>query len=111
MLGTGRRPVRTRNSQCATIARRPARRIVVNNTQEFCVVGRIMPGGRPPSFNPFTCPNCGAHYQVVKVAAGRETDDREINCRSCGAPLAGREGKFVLKYSLLRKAARAQRRS
>ena len=68
-----------------------------------------MRGGRPPAFNPFTCPNCGAFYQVVKAEAGPETDNREINCRACGDPLAGREGKFVLKYFLLRKAARPRR--
>jgi predicted Zn finger-like uncharacterized protein len=68
-----------------------------------------MPGGRPPAFNPFTCPNCGAFYQVVKAEARPETDNREINCRACGDPLAGREGKFVLKYFLLRKAARPRR--
>ena len=68
-----------------------------------------MPGGRPPAFNQFTRPNCGAFYQVVKAEAGPETDNREINCRACGDPLAGREGKFVLKYFLLRKAARPRR--
>jgi hypothetical protein len=46
---------------------------------------------------------------VVKAEAGPETDNREINCRACGDPLAGREGKFVLKYFLLRKAARPER--
>ncbi len=70
-----------------------------------------MPGGRQPSFNSFTCPNCGAYYQVVKVEAGPETDNREINCRACGAPLAGREGKLVLKYFLLRKTARSRQRA
>jgi hypothetical protein len=68
--------------------------------------GRIMPGGRPPAFNPFTCPNCGAFYQVVKAEAGPETDTREITCRACGGPLTGRDGKFVLKYFLLRKRPR-----
>jgi hypothetical protein len=68
-----------------------------------------MPGGRPPAFNPFTCPNCDAFYQVVKVEAGPETDNREIVCRVCGAPLAGREGQFVLKYFLLREAVRRKR--
>ena len=51
------------------------------------------------AFNPFTCPNCGAYYQVVKVEAGPETDNREIKCQVCSSPLAGREGKFVLKYA------------
>ena len=68
-----------------------------------------MAGGRPPSFISFTCPNCKALYQVVKVEAGPETSDRELICRVCGAPLASREGKFVLKYFLLRKAARVQK--
>ena len=73
-------------------------------------MGHIM-GGRPPAFNPFTCPNCNALYQIVKVEAGPETDNREITCRACGGPLAGREGKFVLKYFLLRKATRTRRRA
>ena len=68
-----------------------------------------MPGGRPAAFNPFTCPNCGAFYQVVEVEAGPETDNREIKCRACGGPLVGREGKFVLKYFLLRKAIPSRR--
>ena len=68
-----------------------------------------MPGGGPPSLNHFTCPNCGAFYQLVKAEAGRETDSREINCRACGDPLAGREGEFVLKYFLLRKGIRSRR--
>ena len=33
-----------------------------------------MPGGRAAAFNPFTCPNCGAFYQVAKTEAGAETD-------------------------------------
>jgi hypothetical protein len=68
-----------------------------------------MAGGRPAAFNRFTCPNCNAFYQVVKVEAGPETTDREIACRVCGVPLAGREGKFVLKYFLLREATRRKR--
>src|SRR5271155_594708 len=59
----------------------------------------------------FNCPNCNALYQVVKAEAGPETVDREITCRACGGPLVGREGNFVLKYFLLRKAARKEPRS
>jgi hypothetical protein len=66
-----------------------------------CVLGRIT--SRPPAFNPFTCPNCQALYQIVKVEASPETDDREIICRACRYPLVAREGKLVLKYFLLRK--------
>jgi hypothetical protein len=68
-------------------------------------------GSRPPLFNTFTCPNCRALYQIVKMEAGPETDSREIVCRACGGPLVGREGKFVLKYFLMRKAARTRRRA
>ena len=59
--------------------------------------------------NRFNCPHCNALYQVVKVEAGPETIDREITCRSCGGPLTGRDGKFVIKYFLLRKAGRVQK--
>jgi predicted Zn finger-like uncharacterized protein len=57
-------------------------------------------------FNTFTCPNCKALYQVVKNEAGPETGNRDIACRVCGGPLAARDGKFVLKYFLLRKGTR-----
>jgi predicted Zn finger-like uncharacterized protein len=57
-------------------------------------------------FNTITCPNCNALYQVVKVEAGPKTADQEIACGVCGAPLAGREGEFVLKYFFLRKGTR-----
>jgi hypothetical protein len=69
-----------------------------------------MAGGRPPSFISFTCPNCRALYHLVKVEAGPEVNDQETECRSCGSPLPDRDGKFVLKYFLLRKAGRTRRR-
>jgi hypothetical protein len=50
-------------------------------------------------------------YQLIKADAGPETIDRSVPCRSCDQPLAGREGKFVLKYFLLRNAGRVRRRS
>lgn len=49
----------------------------------------------------FNCPNCGAVYRVIQAEAGPESKDREITCRSCGGPLHGREGSFVLKYFLV----------
>ena len=70
---------------------------------------RVMPDGRSSAFNSFNCPNCNAFYEVVKVEPGPETVDREINCRSCGTPLPGRDGNLVLKYFMLRKAERVQR--
>jgi predicted Zn finger-like uncharacterized protein len=63
----------------------------------------------PSSIKSFTCPNCQALYQIVKVEAGPETVSQEVPCRVCGTPLAGRDGKFVLKYFLLREATRAQK--
>jgi len=57
----------------------------------------------------FICPNCNALYQVVKVEAGPETKSHEIACRVCGFPLAGREGKYLLKYFLLREGIRRKR--
>jgi hypothetical protein len=56
--------------------------------------------GKPTYF----CPNCNALYQIVKVEAGPEGTSREITCRACGAPFLAREGKFVLKYFMLRQA-------
>ena len=50
---------------------------------------------------PFDCPNCGAKYEVVLVEAPQSPQtDREITCVSCGGPMNGREGKFILKYFL-----------
>src|SRR5262249_20004445 len=49
----------------------------------------------------FECPNCAAKFEVVRVEAPPAPNtDREITCLSCGAPLHGREGPFLLKYFL-----------
>jgi hypothetical protein len=56
----------------------------------------------------FKCPSCDGLYQVVRAEAGPETRDGELACRVCGAPLAPRDGEFVLKYFLLREAGRRQ---
>jgi hypothetical protein len=60
----------------------------------------------------FECPNCAAKYRVVRVEAPLgPTIDREITCLSCGGPLHGREGQFLLKYFLVeRSKLRAGRR-
>ena len=57
----------------------------------------------------FTCPNCNALYHVIKVEPGPETVNREITCRACGGPLPTRDGIFVCKYFLLRKAIGSQK--
>lgn len=49
----------------------------------------------------FSCPHCGAAYEVVRAQAGPETVDREITCHRCGERLIGREGKDILKYFLV----------
>jgi hypothetical protein len=59
----------------------------------------------------FNCPNCNALYRVTKVEARREIIDRWVTCRACSGPLPAREEQFVLKYFLLREAARPDRRA
>jgi len=52
-----------------------------------------------------TCPHCGAAYRVVQIEA--QSDPIEVTCKSCGGPLAGRQGHFLLKYFLVDKRRRA----
>ncbi|MGB6766932.1 MAG: hypothetical protein WBE50_02365 [Methyloceanibacter sp.] len=65
-----------------------------------------------PEITRFDCPNCAAEYKLVRAEAG-PPPDHQIECRRCGAPLHGREGRFILKYFLIgrgrtqAKAARA----
>jgi predicted RNA-binding Zn-ribbon protein involved in translation (DUF1610 family) len=44
------------------------------------------------------CPTCGAEYKVVRVEAKVMPGEGQLTCTSCGGPLNGREGRFVLKY-------------
>ena len=48
----------------------------------------------------FNCPNCEARYEVVRIEEPPRPTDREVTCLSCGGPLYGREGRFILKYFL-----------
>jgi hypothetical protein len=48
----------------------------------------------------FRLPELPAHYRLG-VEAAAITPDREITCRSCGAPLQAREGRYALKYFLV----------
>ncbi len=58
----------------------------------------------------FKCPHCDALYSLVKAEAGPETKlNHEMTCAVCAEALPAREGKFILKYFLLRKAARRGR--
>jgi hypothetical protein len=63
-----------------------------------------MARGKSNSLVFFTCLNCEALYQLLKVEAGAV--DRAVTCLVCGVPFPSREKEFDLKYSLLRKAAR-----
>jgi predicted RNA-binding Zn-ribbon protein involved in translation (DUF1610 family) len=47
------------------------------------------------------CPNCGSQYKLVRVEAERDPSHGRIECRRCGGPLSGREGRFILKYFLI----------
>ena len=63
-----------------------------------------MARGKSNSIVFFTCLNCKALYQLLKVEAGAV--DRAVTCLVCGVPFPSCEGEFDLKYSLLRKATR-----
>ena len=54
-----------------------------------------------PDVSRFDCPNCGAKYKLVRALADPKLLDRQITCRSCSAPLHGREGSMALKYFLV----------
>ena len=49
----------------------------------------------------FDCPHCGARYTLVRVEVETAEADSQIACRSCGGPLNGHEGRFILKYFLV----------
>jgi hypothetical protein len=57
----------------------------------------------------FDCPHCGAQYTLVRVEAESATADGQIACRSCGGPLDGHDGPFILKYFLVDRPTRADR--
>ena len=43
---------------------------------------------------------------VVQVQGVASTFYRQIACRSCGGPLDGQKGRFILKYFLLKENRR-----
>ena len=81
--------------------------VLISSSLEVELSGRRMTSSRKTGI--FNCPNCDALYQVVKSDPGLETIDHSVTCRSCRAQLPAREGKFVLKYFLLRNAIRNQK--
>ena len=55
----------------------------------------------------FHCRVCGAKYEIVRVEAPPgPTTGRELACLSCGGPLHGRDGRFLLKYFLVERPQR-----
>ena len=60
----------------------------------------------------FNCPHCNALDQIIKVEAGPETiTDRWVTCRNCTGALPARDGNSLIKYFLLREAARSDPRA
>jgi len=57
----------------------------------------------------FDCPHCGATYTLVRVEAESARADGQIACRSCGGPLDGHDGRFILKYFLVDRPTRLDR--
>jgi hypothetical protein len=49
----------------------------------------------------FICPSCTVEYRIIRIAADPTIIDQEITCRSCGGPLQGRDGAFVMKYLMV----------
>ena len=92
-------------SNCQSCCKRIADCRVDNGITSKLNIGdkNIMHGTTTTQFN---CTNCNALYHLIKVEAGPETVDRNLNCQACGAPLPARDGQFVLKYFLLRKPSR-----
>jgi len=54
----------------------------------------------------FVCLACGTVYKVVRVKT--DANHRLIHCTVCKQPLAPRDGEFVLKYFLARRAGARQ---
>ncbi len=51
----------------------------------------------------FDCPKCGTPYTLLRVEADESSEDSELACTVCGAPLLARDEQFVLKYFLMRR--------
>jgi hypothetical protein len=84
-------------------------RLEFEHQEKLAVAQRARLCGRrrdrsPPSRNRQGTPrrgNCGARYTLVRAEADGASVSGQLACRSCGGPLNGREGRFVLKYFLV----------
>jgi predicted RNA-binding Zn-ribbon protein involved in translation (DUF1610 family) len=61
----------------------------------------LQPMSLKQAMSRFDCPNCGARYTLLRVEAEGAEPAGEIACRSCGGPLQGYDGQFILKYFLV----------
>jgi len=57
----------------------------------------------------FNCPNCDALYTVVQAEPDATSDNHDVACAVCGAPMRARDGRFVLKYFRLRHVGSPER--
>ena len=64
----------------------------------------------PATLNVFPMPIPMPPTTSSRPKSVQKSTNREITCRTCGGPLPGRDGNFVIKYFPLRKAGRTQRR-
>ena len=56
----------------------------------------------------FTCPNCGAHYKLVRMPASANASDPPVHCKVCNHELAPTDGENILKYFLVSKRRRSR---
>jgi predicted Zn finger-like uncharacterized protein len=56
------------------------------------------------------CPHCAAEYRVVRIEAP-PSQDRAVECLSCGGPLPAREGALIVKYFFVGKLGHRRKRS
>ena len=54
-----------------------------------------------PTDNTLRLPKLRRPIQACSYRSGSGVGTHQITCRSCGTPLEGREGRFILKYFLV----------
>ena len=53
---------------------------------------------------PFTCPGCGAKYEIVLIEPSPlKPKDAKTKCRRCGTLFPAADGNILLKYFLVTK--------
>jgi transcription elongation factor Elf1 len=49
----------------------------------------------------FACPQCQAHYKVVRMTVEPGASHGTLQCKVCRQPLASTDGDNILKYFLV----------